>query len=140
MSGPILNCINSIAARPPTVVRELALISGMDLVSAAYSRLADRHCLVLLFKMIAENYRVVQRQRQLQNTRDRVGDKRYFSEYKITPLIEYHGSHEREQQHRHLAVGLRSEQQHYNDYDRDIYHYHAYLAGDRILKRISKLS
>ena len=35
MSGPILNCMNSMAARPPTVVRELALISGMARLRAA---------------------------------------------------------------------------------------------------------
>ena len=34
MSGPILNCMNSMAARPPTVVRELAPISGMALLRA----------------------------------------------------------------------------------------------------------
>ena len=34
ISGPILNCMNSIAARPPTVVSELAPISGMALLSA----------------------------------------------------------------------------------------------------------
>ena len=35
MLGPILNCMNSMAARPPTVVRELALISGMARLRAA---------------------------------------------------------------------------------------------------------
>ena len=34
MSGPILNCMNSIAARPPIVVSELAPISKMALLSA----------------------------------------------------------------------------------------------------------
>ena len=34
MSGPILNCMNIMAARPPIVVRELEPISGMPLLSA----------------------------------------------------------------------------------------------------------
>ena len=35
ISGPILNCINNIANKPPMVVRLLAVISGIDLLSAA---------------------------------------------------------------------------------------------------------
>ena len=57
MSGPSLNCMNSIATMPPTVVRQLAPISGMDLLSAAMtaSRMGKRRCSSLkwLQKMIA---------------------------------------------------------------------------------------
>ena len=34
ISGPILNCINVIATRPPTVVSELPVISGIAFESA----------------------------------------------------------------------------------------------------------
>lgn len=54
MSAPILNCMNSIAASPPTVVRELALISGMDFASAAMaaSRMGSVSCCSLLYMCI----------------------------------------------------------------------------------------
>ena len=35
ISGPILNCMNIMATRPPTVVRQLDEISGMLLDSAS---------------------------------------------------------------------------------------------------------
>ena len=46
ISGPILNCMNSMAARPPTVVSELALISGIERLSAAMaaSRMGSVSC------------------------------------------------------------------------------------------------
>ena len=57
MSGPSRNCMNSIAIRPPTVVSELAPISGMDLESAIMtaSRMGSTRCSSLkrLQKMIA---------------------------------------------------------------------------------------
>ena len=42
MSGPILNCINSMAHRPPTVVSELALISGIALLLSLIHSLFSR--------------------------------------------------------------------------------------------------
>ncbi len=46
ISGPILNCMNSMATRPPMVVRELELISGIllasDSMTASFSRAGSR--------------------------------------------------------------------------------------------------
>ena len=57
MSGPSLNCMNSMATRPPMVVRLLAPISGMDLLrdTMTASRSASRRCSSLkrLQKMMA---------------------------------------------------------------------------------------
>ena len=57
ISGPSLNCMKSIATRPPMVVRELAPISGMDLLSARMtaSRMGSDLCSSLkrLQKMMA---------------------------------------------------------------------------------------
>ena len=46
ISGPSLNCMKSIAIRPPMVVRLLAPISGMDLLSATMtaSRSGSSRC------------------------------------------------------------------------------------------------
>ena len=59
MSGPSLNCMNSIATMPPTVVRQLAPISGMDLLSAAMTASRMGKQAVLLLEVVAEDDRVV---------------------------------------------------------------------------------
>ena len=57
MSGPSLNCMNSMATRPPMVVRELELISGMlllsDSMTASFSGMVWCSSLKWLQKMMA---------------------------------------------------------------------------------------
>ena len=57
ISGPILNCMNSMATRPPMVVRELELISGMlllsDSMTASFSGMVWCSSLKWLQKMMA---------------------------------------------------------------------------------------
>ncbi len=66
MSGPILNCINSMAHRPPTVVSELALISGIALLRGGNGGLPNRQSPVFLLEAVAQDHRIVKAQRKLQ--------------------------------------------------------------------------
>ena len=57
ISGPILNCMNSMATRPPMVVRELELISGIllasDSMTASFKGRVSCSSLKWLQKMMA---------------------------------------------------------------------------------------
>ena len=95
ISGPILNCMNSMATRPPMVVRELELISGMLLASDLDDRLFQGQGLVFLLEVVAEDDGVVQRKGQLQNVRDRVGNERDGAQQEVGAHVEDHAHHER---------------------------------------------
>ena len=76
------------------------------LAQGGNDRLPDGQLLPFLLIPVAQNDRVVQRQRQLQNAGHGVGDKGNRSHEELAALIENHGGHKGQQQHGNLRVGL----------------------------------
>ena len=101
--------------------------------------LAQRQELVLLLEPVAEDDGVVDRQCQLQNTRDRIGDERNFAHQEVRALIQHQRDDERQNEHRHLTVGLGREEQHEYDDDGDIDHDDADLVVDGLLLRVAEV-
>ena len=71
--------------------------------------------LVLIRKAMAQNDGVVNGQRQLQNHRHRIGNKRNCAENKVGALVQQGRRAEGEHQHRHLRVGAGGQHQHDDD-------------------------
>ena len=94
---------------------------------------------MLFLEAIAEYDRVVNGQRQLQNTCHGVGNEGYLSKQIVAALIEHQRHNKRQDQHRHLAVGFRGEQQHHDNDDGDIDHNDVDLVLDRFLLRIAEV-
>ena len=103
--------------------------AGRDLRDALGQRFNDRFLqrqgLVFLTEVVGEDDGVVQRQRQLQNARDRVGHEGNGAEQKVRTAVEHHGNGKGEQQHGDLGVGLRGEnQQNHHDQKNQVAPFH----------------
>ena len=81
-------------------------------------RLAQRQGLVLLLESVAQDHRVVQRQRQLQNAGHGVGDEGDLAQKEVGAHIQHHGADEGQQQHGDLRPGLAGQRQHRDDDER----------------------
>ena len=89
--------------------------------------------------MVAQDHRVVQAQRQLQDTGDGVGHKRDLAQQEVAALIQDHGDNESQQQHRHLAIGLGGKKQHHDHDYRHINHDDTDLTGDGFLQGVAQV-
>ena len=94
---------------------------------------------MLLLVAVAENHRIIQRQRQLQNAGHRIGHKGNLTQQEVGAQIHDHGHHKSEDQHRHLGIGLGCEQQHQHDDHCHINHDHTDLAVNGLLLSVAKL-
>ena len=111
-----------------------ALAQGGD------GRLPDgQTVLPLLLEPVAQNDRVVQGQRQLQNAGHGIGHEGNGTHQELAALIENHGGHEGHQQHRHLRIGLGGQHQHNHDDNRDDHHDEVYLLLDDLRGGIAQV-
>ena len=109
-----------------------ALAEGLD------DRLPQRQRLMLLLEAVAEDHRVVQRQRQLQNAGHRVGNERDLAQQEVGAHVHQHGADEGQQQHRDLRPGLAGERQHADHDGRHDDHDDVDLALDDLRKLIAQ--
>ena len=118
--------------------------AGADLGDALAQRndrrLTGGQGLVLLLEAVAEDDRVVQRQRQLEDARDRVGDEGDLPQQEVAAHVEHHGAHKRQAQHGDLRVGLGGQDQHRHDDDRHDNHDDAHLRGDDLRQLVAQRS
>ena len=103
------------------------------------SRLPDGKGLVLHLEPVAQNYGVVQGQRQLQDTRHGVGYKGNGAEHEVAALVQDHGHHKGDQQHRHLTVGLGGQQQYANNDERHQNHNNLNFRLNGFLQGVAQL-
>ena len=92
-------------------------------------------CFVLFFKTVYKNNGIVQRKRQLQNTGNRVADKRDFFQHKVAACIAHHGDDKGHQQYGHFPVSLGGEQQYHHHNNCHIDHNDLYFGSNCILQR-----
>ena len=102
-------------------------------------RLPQRQQTVLLLEAVAEDDGVVDGQRQLQNTGDGVGHEGDLAHQEVGALVQHQRHHERQDQHRHLAVGLGGEQQHQHDDHGHIDHDDADLVVDGLPQGVAQI-
>ena len=81
--------------------------------------------LVLFLEAVAVDNRIVQGQGQLQNRRDRVGDKGDFPQQEVAAHIQDRRDDEGESDHRHIGIGIRRKGQ-------DAHHNHRHKGRDHV--------
>ena len=112
---------------------------GDGLAQRGDGRLARRLIRLLLGKAVAEDDGIVDRERQLQHERDRVGHKGDLAHEEVRAHVQQRRRAKGQQQHRDLAVGAGGEQQHENDDDKGDDVDDDHLAVDDHLQRIADL-
>ena len=109
-----------------------ALAQGLD------DGLLQRHGLVFFLEVVAEDDGVVQRQRQLQDVRDRVGHERDGAEHEVCTHVQDHAHHEGEDEDRHLGVGLGRQEQDDDDDDGNVHHDDPHLGINGLLLGVAQ--
>ena len=112
---------------------------GDGLAQRHNDRLAQGQGAVLLLEAVAKDDGVVDGERQLQDARHGIGDKRDPAHHEVRALIEHERDHKGQNQDRHLAVGLGGEEQHGDNDDGDIDHNDADLVVDGLLLRVAEV-
>ena len=109
-----------------------ALAQGLD------DGLLQRHGLVFFLEVVAEDDSVVQRQRQLQDVRDRVGHEGDGAEHEVCTHVQDHAHHEGEDEDGHLGVGLGRQEQDDDDDDGNVHHDDPHLGINGLLLGVAQ--
>ena len=93
---------------------------------------------MFFLEVVAEDDGVVQRQRQLQDVRDRVGHEGDGAEHEVCTHVQDHAHHEGEDEDRHLGVGLGRQEQDDDDDDGNVHHDDPYLGINGLLLGVAQ--
>ena len=93
---------------------------------------------MFFLEVVAEDDGVVQRQRQLQDVRDRVGYEGDGAEHEVCTHVQDHAHHEGEDEDGHLGVGLGRQEQDDDDDDGNVHHDDPYLGINGLLLGVTQ--
>ena len=108
------------------------------LAQRPHHRLAQRQRLILLLEAVAEDDRIVERQRELEDARNGIGHEGYRPQQEVRAHVHDHGGEERHEQHGYLRVGLARERQHGDHDDRHDDHDDVDLRLDDLRKLVAE--